>query len=369
LCRVLAEMLDETDKANLLEGMHNFSMKDWVKGKMNLMLLVSMKLKRKLLPYEEEMFKFPRACNVCHETDSKLLTDCPSCPCATFCKEHQNNEIHARVCEMLSLCYDLDIASTVFMRSPPRNVVPYHTEMAYLPASIKHFIELYINEDKSLLVSSDIQRSHMSEYLTRPLTLLHTMERLEFKTNSSLTIHIIGANMIELDGIEIWETLLHWLPSLTTLNIILIGPELESNKEKLECNICDCCIEKGMKLYLETHGILYTEYANSDSFVKPDIIAGYNLGIHECENIDSSDDSWSPTVRILTQQKCPFVLTAYNADEAQKEHKRLCGILNKKVTYLYYGKNQFSSLRPHRDYETEGVYYQNQYVIVYRELN
>ena len=369
LCRVLAEMLDETDMSNLLEDMHNVSMEEWVKAKMNLMLLANLKLKRKLLPYEEEMFKFPKACAVCHETNSKLITYCPSCPSASFCEKHQNDLTHADICDKLSLCYDLDIASTVFIRNPPRNVVPFHTEMAYLPSSIQHFIELYFNEDKSLQLSMDIQTAHISEYLTRPLTLLHAMERLEYSTGSEMTIHIIGANMIELDGVEIWETLLHWLPSLSTLNIVLVGPELESNNEKVEGSICDCCNDKNMKLNLETHGLLYKEYINSDSFIKPDIIAGYNLGIHECENVDSDNDSWSQSVRILPEQKCPFILTSYTAEEAQKEHKRLCDILNKKVSYLYSEKNPFSSLRPHRDYETEGVYYQNQYVIIYRDLD
>ncbi|OXU17828.1 hypothetical protein TSAR_010272 [Trichomalopsis sarcophagae] len=369
ICRVLSEMLDEHDKSNLLEGMRNVSMEEWVKAKMNLMLMVSLKLKRKLLPYEEEMFKFPKACVVCHEVNSKSMTDCQMCPCASFCEEHQNDPGHSKICDMLNLCYDLDIASTVFIRNPPRNVVPYHTEMAYLPTSINGFIDLYVNEDKSALVSSDIQKPHISEYLTRSLTLLHAMERLEYTTGSEMTLHIIGANMIEVDGIELWETLLHWLPSLTKLNLVLVGPELDSNNEKTECNICDCCVEKGMKLYLETHGILYKDYVNSDSFVKPDIIVGYNLGIHECENIDSDMDSWSQSIRILPEQKCPFVLTSYTSEEAEKEHKRLCDILQRKVTWLCYEKNPYSSLRPHRDYETEGVYYQNQYIIIYRDLD
>lgn len=93
------------------------------------------------------------------------------------------------------------------------------------------------------------------------------------------------------------------------------------------------------------------------------------MGIHECESIDSSNDTWSDSVRVLSEQKCPVVLTSYTAEEAQKEHKRLSDILNRKVTYLCCEKNQFSSLRPHRDYETEGVYYQNQYVIIYRDLD
>ncbi|XP_014223967.1 uncharacterized protein LOC106650470 [Trichogramma pretiosum] len=368
LCRVLAELMDETDKSNPLEGHKDCGSQDWVKAKMNLMLVASMKLNRKLLPYEEEMFKFPKACYVCHETDVKLLEDCPSCPCASFCHEHRKDPHHSADCDNLSLCYEVDIASTVFMREVPRNSVPYHTEMAYLPASIKHFIDLYCNEDKSLCISSNITIAHTSEYLTRPLTLLHAMEKLDHTVESILTVHVIGANMLEYDGVEIWETLLHWLPSLTILNIILIGPELDSNIEKVQCNICDCCIEKGMKLYLETHGLLYKEYVFSDQYSKPNIIVGYNIGIHECENINSPADLWSPSIQIIPEQRCPFVLTSYTMDEALKEHNRMCDIFKRKITPLSCERNKFSSLRPHRDYETEGVYYQNQYVIIYRDF-
>lgn len=330
------------------------------------MLVVSLQLNRKLEPYEKEMFKFPKACYVCHKPDTRELVDCPSCPCASFCKEHKDDPFHVARCQQLGFCYDMDIASTVFIRHPPRNSIPYHTEKAYLPASIKHFIELYMNEDKTLLVNSDIQTAHTSEYLTRPLTLLHALEKLEYLPGSTMTIHVIGANLIELDGVEIWETLLHWIPSLTTLKIILVGPDLDN--EKSECSICDCCMEKGMKLNLETYGLLYKEYVDIDTFVKPDIIAGFNVGIAEWENVGSPEDTWSQSLLVLPEQKCPFVLTSYTDGELKKEHARLCKVLNKKLDCLYGGKNDFSSLRPHRDYETEYVYYQNQYMMVYRNL-
>ncbi|XP_014215256.1 uncharacterized protein LOC106644318 [Copidosoma floridanum] len=369
LCRVLSEMLDETDKSNLLEGFGGVSQHEWVKAKMNLMLLVSLKLERKLEPYEEEIFKFPRACAICHEANSKLLTDCPSCPCASFCKVHEKYSDHEKLCKILSLCYNLDIASTIFTRHPPRNTVPYHTEMAYLPASIQGFIDLFVNEGDSPLNTRELQSAQISEYLTRPLTLLYALEKLEYKTETAMTIHVIGANMIELDGIEIWETLLHWLPSLITLNMVLIGPELNSNRNKIKCNVCECCIEKDMKLYLETHGVYYKDYVLSDSFVPPDIVVGYNLGIHECENLDSSNDTWSHSIRIVLEQKCPFLVTSYTSEEMKKEHNRLCHILDKKVNYVLCEKNPYGSLRPHRDYETEGVYYQNQYLLIYRDLD
>lgn len=366
LCRILSEIIDETDQSNPLEGFKGTIQSDWVKAKMNLMLLVSLKLQRKLLPYEEEMFKFPKSCVVCHEVDSKLLVDCPSCPCANFCKEHENDTNHEKLCKTFSLCYDLDIASTVFDRQPPKITVPYHTEIAYLPTSMDKFIDLYINE---AIDTNELQNARISEYLTRPLTLLRALEKLEYKVDKEMTIHVIGANFLDLDGVEIWEILLHWLPSLTTLNLILIGPELNNNsKKKIICNVCQCCDEKNMKLCLEIYGVFYKDYVFDDRYKKPDIVIGYNLGVHECENLNSPNDTWSQSIKILAEQKCPFVVTSYTLEEIEKEQNRLCDIMEKKLNYLCCEKNQYSSLRPHRDYETEGVYYQNQYLIVYKNF-
>ena len=369
LCKILSEMLAESKTPNFLTDMVNCDQDTWVKAKMNLMLLVSLKLQSKLLPYEEEMFKFPRACSVCHNTNSKLLTDCQMCSSASFCIKHRNDKSHSKVCALLAMCYELDIASTVFLRQAPRNVVPFHTEKAYLPSTMKNFIDLYINEDVSIPLSAELKTAHASEYFTRPLTLLYVMEKLDYTPNSKITIHVIGANIIELDGIELWETLLHWLPSLNNLSLILIGPDFDKKSKKLERSVCDCCKDKGMKFQVETHGFLYKEYAESKYFSKPDIIIGYNLGIHESENIDSLNDKWPESLCILPMQKCPFIITSYTEDECKKEHKRLCDILIKQVDYMISEKNPFCSLRPHRDYESEGVYYQNQYVTIYNKLN
>ncbi|KAJ8675828.1 hypothetical protein QAD02_011614 [Eretmocerus hayati] len=369
LCRVITQNLNETNRSYPLEGYQNTSITDWVKAKMNLMLVVSIKMGRKLLPFEQEMFKFPKACAVCHETDQKLLGDCPLCPCASFCEEHKKDSTHASCCQELGFCFDLDLASSVFIRQPPRNVVPFHTEMAYLPASMKKFIDLYMNYDYSLLVSTDIQAAHTSEYLTRPLSLIWALERLEYGSGSTMTIHVIGANAIELDGVEVWEILLHWLPTLTSLHIIMIGPELDSDDKKKECRVCECCADKKNKLYLEKVNTLYREYTSSKRYKKPNIIVGYNLGLHECENIDSPDDLWAQSIRILPEQECPFVFTSYTLEEAQKEHRRVCDILGKNISYLCCEKNKFSSMRPHRDYETEGIFYQNQFITIYRSLS
>ncbi|XP_012280266.1 uncharacterized protein LOC105699679 [Orussus abietinus] len=366
LCNVLLQMLQESGISCLLKKNQAQNAKEWSQIKTNLMLLVSIKINRRLLPYEEQMFKFPRSCVICHESESKILKDCQDCPSGSYCAAHRYNTVHSKQCTSLKLCFDLDIATALFTRETPRHVVPFHTEVAYLPNTMKDFIDLYVNENKSLPMSPECRTAYISEYLTRPLSLLYAMERLEFSAKAEITIHVIGANMIEVDGLEVWEILLHWLPSLMVLTIVLIGPELIW--DSVTPNVCDCCAVEDMKIHVESCNMLYEDYVSSQWFEKPDFIIGYNTGIHECEDFTSSKDTWVASLRLLAEQNCPVVLTSYTLDESHKEHERLQAVLGESIVHTLCQFNPFSSLRPYRDYETEGVYYQNQFITIYKKL-
>ncbi|XP_012251910.2 uncharacterized protein LOC105683709 [Athalia rosae] len=367
LCKVLSDMLEKGDTLCLFETPQNNCQKIWTRTKINLMLLVQIRLGRRLESYEEQMFKFPRACTICHDGKSVALKDCAHCPSATFCQLHRAKDTrHSKQCKALRLCFDLDVAGTLFERKSPRHVVPFHTETAYLPSTISDFIDLYVNENKSLPMSSKCQLAYNSEYLTRPLTILHAIERLEFNVQSNMVMHVIGANMVEVDGLDVWEILLHWLPTLTMLTIVLIGPELMWGSVKP--NVCDYCMAKGMSVRVELRNMLYHDYVTSQWYEKPDFLIGYNTGIHECVELGSSKDTWTLSVQTTAEQNCPLVLTSYTLSEAIEEHKRLCIILGDTATCICCVRNPFQSLRPHRDFETEEVFYQNQYITIYQEL-
>lgn len=367
LCKVISEMLEKTGALCIFESYQNRCDKIWSRKKTNLMLLAQIKLGRRLEPYEEQMFKFPRVCSVCHDGKSCALKDCLFCPSASFCPLHKIGDTrHSDQCKALKLCFDLDVAATLFERTSPRHVVPFHTETAYLPGTITDFINLFVNENKALPMSPECQLPYNSEYLTRPLTVLYAIERLEFCVESNMIMHVIGANMVEVDGLDVWEILLHWLPSLSELTIVLIGPELVWGSVKP--NVCDYCMAKGMRVRVELRNMLYQDYVTSQWYEKPDFLIGYNTGIHECIELGSAKDTWTPAVQTMAEQNCPLVLTSYTLSEAVEEHKRLCIILGDTTTRLCCVKNPFSSLRPHRDFETELVFYQNQFITIYQEL-
>lgn len=367
LCNAICSVLKDNQVSSFLNNKQNLNTEGWTEMKMNFMLLVAIKIGRKLKHYEEEMFKFIRSCAVCHEQNVKVLEDCPNCPNTSFCTKHKNDMEHKKICYLIKLCYTLDLASITYKEEIPKMRVPSPTNHISLPQNIKDLIHYYIEPHTISPLSIEEETMIHTEYLTRPLTLLYALQKLRYSLkNHSIVIHVIAANIIDIDGIEFGEILLHWYPNMETAKIVLIGPELSSGS--MPINLCKICLYNNKQLLIEMHGILYDDFAKSISYVKPDIIIGYNAGIHECEDFKSENDTWRQSLQIIAKQECPFILTSYTLLEAKKEQERLNTVLGRDIECAFCDQNPYSSLRPYRDFETERVYYQNQYLLIYANL-
>lgn len=75
VCEVVSKMLRENGGHGLF-GTLKTDRESWLENKIDLMLKVKTRLGRDLLNCEKEMFLFPKACFVCHESDIELLTTC-----------------------------------------------------------------------------------------------------------------------------------------------------------------------------------------------------------------------------------------------------------------------------------------------------
>lgn len=340
--------------------------------KMNFMLLVSIKLGRRLEPYETEMFQFPRECGVCHERNGQL-EDCRCCASVSFCKNHRDSVTgirqHKDTCVPLELC----LRSNLFFISeesegPPDLHYLRHISEADRFCDMKDFINIYGNTSTDSKMRDVLAASH-SQYLTRPLTLFYAMQILDYvPKRSDLVIHIIAASYIEENTMFSWEALLHLTGDATTLVIIMIGPELKCKSNRSDfLRVCDSCTLREKKVSLEFYDVLYEDYVSCPLFVKPDLVVGFNAGIHE-QGLTSAAETWAPSVRMLAQQNCPFITTCYTQHELVEEVDRIDTILDRKVNYLYSGKNPFASLRPLRIPGPEQVFYQNQYLLICRSL-
>ncbi|XP_076235340.1 uncharacterized protein LOC143179836 [Calliopsis andreniformis] len=365
LCNAICNVLKDNKMSSFLNDTVNLCAEEWSQMKMNFMLLVALKISRKLEYYEEQMFKFLRSCTVCHNMNSKVLVDCPACPNISFCTKHKNDEKHNKLCFLLKSCFILDLAAIKYERKTPEFQIPNCINYVNLPTNIKDFIDCYIKSEPILHLSREEEIMINTEHLTRPLTFLYAIQKLRYLSrDENIVIHIIAANMVEINGIELWEILLHWLPNITVATIVLIGPELLSGSISLQ--LCENCRSSNKQFLIQMHGTVYHNYVHSNLHIKPNFIIGYNAGIHEYE--DSKNDTWLQSLHLINKQNCPLILTSYTQSEAEKEKMKINRILNSNVKCICSEENPYSSWRPYRDFETEGIYYQNQCIIIYKNL-
>lgn len=182
-----------------------------------------------------------------------------------------------------------------------------------------------------------------------------------------MVVHVVGATNSEISAQEYWKIILYWLQSLKSLTVVFTGPEISDLSSTRETGLeFPKSSLAGKHLKVESHAIKYEEYFKSDFFLKPDIIVGYNLHIHESE-FGISDFNWEETILTLEKVEAPFVLTAGSEKRAQKEHRRFCEHLGKLIDFCCL-ENSFAGLIPLRDFETERLMYSNQFVIIYDKL-
>ncbi|XP_024873306.1 uncharacterized protein LOC112455544 [Temnothorax curvispinosus] len=328
--------------------------------------LVLRKLGRHLKLDEMQMFTYPKECLICHEKNDKLLEDCQKCA-ASFCKKHKDDTAHRDICAPLELGFHSDLLGTKKFNSPVELLSDLkRVSDASTFQNMKDFVNALGNIQTDSEMPYDILAAEYSQYLTRPLTLLYAMRLLNYvPKGKDLVIHVVGANYIEVVTLLTWRVLLHLSETVMSFVIIMIGPDL---KKIAPSRTCDKCKSLGNKsVIFEYHDVLYENYVCKPSFVKPDLIVGFNLSIEEHE-FDSSKKIWASSIHAVAKQNCPFILTFFTLRYFEEGTKKMNTILGKEVDYLYSGKNPFASFRPHRILGPERVYYHNQYVVIYESL-
>lgn len=382
LCKIIKHIISTNGGYSIFGNTKGLDKKIWVKLKMNTMLIVSLKLGRKLTSSERGMFLFPRICFICHESNPQALTNCFDCGNSCFCNEHILDARHKIICPSFTLCYKLSLLKNItsnisiseivciLLDGNPINCIPFaykNVELSTMIQFIKVFFRQVIDERRqnNVAVSSDFWQVFIAEYFTRPLTLLSAIKLINYELETELIIHIIGSDYVEVNGIYAWEILFHLMPKIEKLTIVFIGPELVNNEINTNF-LCKKCKKYGKFIDIVIDNRFYHEFTNK-VFKRPNLIIGYNLGISENENPGTFNDTWQLTILKIAEINVPFVMTCYTEGEAHKDHKRICNFLNNvnKNVFSSLQPNRFASLTPLRDFETEGVFYQNDHVIVY----
>jgi mitochondrial splicing suppressor protein 51 len=197
-------------------------------------------LQRPLLSYEREILLFPRICaaNICREWKPEALADCEHCGLVAYCanKNEHLPDSHKEWCKQFSLYHKLvqrQKANGKIEPEMPTKIVKVPTAP---PASMDEIFKiLYKNAANSL--KDELLYSTMTQIATVPLTALLGLAHCSGDVPENFTIHLIGAELqFEGEAIEKWESFfLHFVPQITQLNIVFIGPEF--NNENLPLDV------------------------------------------------------------------------------------------------------------------------------------
>lgn len=256
---------------------------EWAQLRSNAMIMTETWLKRRLLLFEQQMFMFPRVCEICLVQDEKSMLDCDSCHSASYCSTHHQEEhlpVHRKHCEQLRLCFLIDL---YFYQDESYPSINFKFEDSYqpLPNNMETFIKNHIEENDF----DEIKQALVSELITCPLTCIYALEKTRLANSESLVVHLAGAGALESTFISLWEGAFHLLPQLRTLHLVLIGPEATSAiNENEPIILCRDCQERKhtFKVEFQTDHYYHT-YVETPEYVQPDIILAFNAGLHETQ--------------------------------------------------------------------------------------
>lgn len=352
ICTVIANYL----KKDLLWEINRSNQQEWLQSRKEFICIVKRQLSRDLEPYETQMIMFASSCLICHQQQN--LRTCMTCYSTNYCSEHAKafESNHSSNCKELLLSLNLAIKvpygvkfKSKFSTFPDKNR-PIN--------DMNSFIQQYYRSRRQSKYLLGVDYFY-TEYVSGPLTLYYGMKNaklLHFLRSHMCVIHIIMASPIDREYLPAWELLLHLLHQIKDLKIVLIGPKL--NDESNDIEICfGCNTRYSQKLSFECYSMPYYKYADSVNYKQPDIVVGFQA--------DLSDKKSFLKVR---DQDCPFLLTAKSKHTSCQNMSKLGMILNSSLYPVYHDENKFSSFRPCRDFENNGVSYCNKVLAVFRNL-
>lgn len=162
------------------------------------------------------------------------------------------------------------------------------------------------------------------------LTVLAGLESSipDLANRTTLTLHVVGPSLQELQIQRMNEELLHLLPNLKHLIIGLIGPDFpvtgEDSKELMSSGCCPECTTAG-----RTRQIFFSRSLYHDFFSKNPLGAKHALDMLVAFNSGHADvetHTWRPTLLKILDIGKPAVFTTYNRQEAVEEGEVLQGL-------------------------------------------
>ncbi|XP_032677165.1 uncharacterized protein LOC116846884 isoform X1 [Odontomachus brunneus] len=328
---------------------YNMTLKEWTEFKKANVKRVKNKLGRDLESYEEQILLFAKSCLICRRQHD-LSVVCKSCMSVSMCSTHKSSA-YVHNCKDLQLCTRLDIDSAV---TNEQNVP--------IPAKLLTYKYLKTYFLHRLGRTSDFDTWHnvnflYTNYLSRPMTLLSNMTRAgidELTSSAIFTIHVIAGSFTDQNSLMAWELLLHEMVPECSLIIDMI--ETKIGNGYYDVPVCQTCHTQKKEIFIDYFPMTYIQYTYTKEYSEPDIFMGFD--------IDFEDDKKAIRAALMYEH-IPLVLTCKSESRAQQIVTEVKTTLSKEP--VINEKNKFASCRPYRDDESDSVFFQHQYVIIYNE--
>ncbi|EFN78389.1 uncharacterized protein LOC105188740 [Harpegnathos saltator] len=334
----------------------------WVAFKMANIQNITQQLHRDLLPYEEQMFLYPKSCLVCH-TQKDVTTVCERCFSVNVCSKHKLHN-YSHDCFFLRICLDTDkiCANGDQYRDIPEllplmEIIPLF-EMGSLVATLLRNGKENASWSFTHIIYSDV--------LSELFTLFYGLKLTNLINNSSLSkefvIHIVvDVDIMDLWNLSLWELLLHVPGMSNKITVIIVGTTISRNEFNF-IDVCEECTKCGRELNYNCLFMFYHEYTRSAVYKKPHVVVVFDVEFEK-------GGRPKKLITALCDQQCPVIITAKSESKAL----RIIDLIRKKlvpgpVKPMFYAKNRFASLRPYRDYDGCSVYFPHERIIIYRNL-
>ncbi|KAF2435181.1 hypothetical protein EJ08DRAFT_581287, partial [Tothia fuscella] len=155
------------------------------------------------------------------------------------------------------------------------------------------------------------------------LTIIAGLERTipDLVCRTTISLHLIGAAEPEIQGLMVFEEVLHLLTSLKTLQIAMVGIDIPTSHANgiagkafinLEC--CPACTSSDRTRSVTLCQGTYHDYIETNRYEKPDLAVAFHSGLSQ-----SSKSDWLPTIKHLAKTQHPTLFTTDNEDEMEEE--------------------------------------------------
>ncbi|EFN88966.1 hypothetical protein EAI_10370 [Harpegnathos saltator] len=234
-----------------------------------------------------------------------------------------------------------------------RDLLPYEKQMFLFAKSCFSYARYPRWTPHDYILTDDLSGPLTLFYAIKQARLLHQIRR-----SSDFVVHIIASKFMDRRNLLAWEILLHEFHQGTNLKLVIIGPELLS-----DCNIlesCRVCVRQSRTFEYEVHRMLYHVYVQRVLREPPNVIVAFDIELKHKLSYE--------IIKTCQRQCCPVLLTAKSKAIADYNVMMIQEILNSSVDPIISETNKFKSLRPYKDYESDSIFYPNEYLVFYQDL-